>query len=91
MLNLLQSYLLAPVQKWLDSLEIHNPKLALWLYKVIPAQCPFARDIRVLGRKIITIPPLCKLNPFYDQVVGLRFKASCYLVDECGISLEYNG
>ncbi len=91
MLHLLKSYLLTPIQQWLDSLEVHNQKLALWLYKAIPAQCPFARDVHFLGRKVVTIPPLCKLNPFYDQVIGLRFKALCYLVDECGISLEYNG
>ncbi len=90
MLNFVKSHLFAPIQQWIDCLEIRNPTIALWLYKAIPAQCPFARDIRVLGRKVVTIPPLCKLNPFYDQVVGLRFRALCYLVDECGISPEYN-
>ncbi|WP_277875933.1 Mo-dependent nitrogenase C-terminal domain-containing protein [Chroococcidiopsis sp [FACHB-1243]] len=24
------------------------------------------------------------VNPFYEQVVNLRFKALCYLADECG-------
>jgi hypothetical protein len=27
---------------------------------------------------------MCKLNPFYEQLVGLRFKALCYLADVCG-------
>jgi hypothetical protein len=30
------------------------------------------------------IPPLCKLNPFYEEVLGMRFRALCYLADECG-------
>jgi hypothetical protein len=36
------------------------------------------------GRKLAHIPPLCKLNPLYEQLVGLRFRSMCYLVDECG-------
>nr|WP_317110593.1 Mo-dependent nitrogenase C-terminal domain-containing protein [Chroococcidiopsis sp. SAG 2025] len=27
---------------------------------------------------------MCKLNPLYEQVVALRFKALTYLADECG-------
>jgi hypothetical protein len=27
---------------------------------------------------------MCKLNPLYDELVGLRFKALCYLVDNRG-------
>jgi hypothetical protein len=72
-----------PVRHWLNSIEVHNPKLAHLLCKIIPAQCPFERDISLFGRKLLHIPPMCKLNPFYDEIVGLRFKALCYLVDEC--------
>ncbi|MDY7024694.1 MAG: Mo-dependent nitrogenase C-terminal domain-containing protein, partial [Cyanobacteriota bacterium] len=32
----------------------------------------------------IHIPPLCKLNPVYDELISLRFRALCYLADECG-------
>ena len=76
--------LLQPLRERLDTLDIHNPKLAKFIAKVIPAQCPFERDIMVFGRKIGHIPPMCKLNPLYDQFVGLRFRALCYLVDRCG-------
>lgn len=76
--------LLAPVRQWLDSIEIHDRQLARLICKVIPAQCPFERDIVLLGRKVAHIPPMCKLNPLYDQFVGLRFRSLCYLVDECG-------
>jgi len=71
----------------LDAIEIDNQKFARFLCKVIPVQCPFARDINFWGRTIAHIPPLCKLNPFYEQLVGLRFRAACYLVDHCGESV----
>lgn len=79
--------LLQPLRQWLDQIEISDAKFAMFLYKAIPAQCPFERDIKLFGRKIAHIPPLCKLNPLYDQLVGLRFRALCYLVDRCGIDI----
>jgi Mo-dependent nitrogenase C-terminus len=79
-----QNDLLQPVRQWLDSIEIHNPKLAHSLCKLIPSQCPFERDITLFGRKLFHIPPMCKLNPLYEQVVFLRFRALCYLADVCG-------
>jgi hypothetical protein len=30
------------------------------------------------------IPPLCKLNPLYNEVVYLRFRALSFLSDICG-------
>lgn len=80
--------LLQPLRQWLDQIEISNPKLAKFLYKAIPAQCPFERDIVIFDRKIAHIPPMCKLNPLYDQLVGLRFRALCYLVDRCGMDIS---
>jgi hypothetical protein len=35
-------------------------------------------------KKLVHIPAMCKLNPLYDQLVGLRFRALSYLADECG-------
>jgi tellurite resistance protein len=75
---------LLPVREWLDGLELQDPKLARLLCKFIPSQCPFERDITLFNHKIVHIPPLCKLNPLYDQTVGLRFRALSYLADECG-------
>jgi hypothetical protein len=72
------------VRQWVDKVEVHNPKLAHRLCKLIPAQCPFERDVKVFGRTLFHIPPMCKLNPLYEEVVGLRFRALCYLADECG-------
>jgi hypothetical protein len=76
--------LLQPLRQWLDNIEIQDRKTARFLSNAIPAQCPFERDIMLFGRKIAHIPPLCKLNPFYEQLVGLRFRALCFLVDRCG-------
>lgn len=76
--------LLSSVKEWLDHLEVHDPKVAKLLCKLIPAQCPFERDVNLFGRKLMHIPPMCKLNPLYEQLVGLRFRALSYLADDCG-------
>jgi CRP-like cAMP-binding protein len=75
--------LLQPVRQWLDDMDVRTPQTARFLCKLIPAQCPFERDIVLFGRKIVHIPPMCKLNPLYEQLVGLRFRALSYLADEC--------
>lgn len=75
---------LAPLRRWLDGVEISDRKMAQTLAAIIPAQCPFERTVKLFGRPILRIPPLCKLNPFYEEVVGLRFRALCYLADVCG-------
>lgn len=76
--------LLAPLRQWLDGIDINHPALANRIARLIPAQCPFERNIQLFGYQIVRIPPLCKLNPFYEQFVSLRFRALCYLADECG-------
>ncbi|BAZ68432.1 MAG: Mo-dependent nitrogenase C-terminal domain-containing protein [Pelatocladus maniniholoensis HA4357-MV3] len=83
-----QSDFLQPLRQWLDSFDIQNQKLAKFIAKLIPAQCPFERDIILFGRTVAHIPPMCKLNPLYDQFVGLRFRALCYLVDQCGEDIQ---
>lgn len=75
---------LHPVKDWLDGLEIHDPRVARFLCKMIPPQCPFERDVTLFGHKVVHIPAMCKLNPLYDQLVGLRFRALSYLADDCG-------
>ncbi|MEH1907484.1 MAG: Mo-dependent nitrogenase C-terminal domain-containing protein [Nostoc sp.] len=80
--------LLQPLRQRLDKIEIQNRKLAKFIAKLIPAQCPFERDITVFGRKIGHIPPMCKLNPLYNELVYLRFRALCYLVDQCGEDIQ---
>lgn len=78
------SDLLRPLRRWLDHIEVRNADLARRLCKLIPSQCPFERTITLFDRTLLRIPPLCKLNPLYDEVVALRFRALCYLADECG-------
>lgn len=76
--------LLLLVRRYLDNLEITSPELARWLCHTIPAQCPFERNISLFGHHLFHIPPLCKLNPCYEQLARLRWRALCYLADECG-------
>ena len=76
--------LLQPLQQWLDGMEIKQEQTARRIVKLIPAQCPFARDIKMFGRVILSIPPMCKINPVYEQLIGLRFRALCFLADCCG-------
>ena len=87
MANLIQlSYgidILAPLRRWLNCLKIDDVNLAKFFCKILPARCPFERDIKLWSGAIIHIPSLCKLNPLYDEIVLLRFRALCYLADEC--------
>lgn len=73
-----------PIRRCLDNIQIKNSRFAHRICQLIPAQCPFERDVKLFGRTLFHIPPLCKLNPVYDQVVALRFRALCYLADDCG-------
>jgi len=75
--------LLQPVKNWLDGWEVHDPRVAHFVCKMIPPQCPFERDIVLFGRKIVHIPAMCQINPLYEQLVGMRFRALCYLADDC--------
>lgn len=78
------SDVLQPVRKWLNGMEMHDPRVARFICKMIPPQCPFERDVVLFGRKIVHIPAMCKVNPLYEQLVGLRFRALSYLADEVG-------
>ncbi|MGQ9866204.1 MAG: Mo-dependent nitrogenase C-terminal domain-containing protein [Pseudanabaenaceae cyanobacterium] len=72
---------LAPLKDWLDGVTIQDARIARILCRLIPAQCPFERDVVVFGKKIAHIPAMCKINPLYDQLMGLRFRALSYLAD----------
>jgi len=84
----IQIDVLKPIRQWFDQLDVKSPEFAHLIAKLIPAQCPFERDVKVLGHTIAHIPPLCKLNPLYEQFVYLRFRALCYLADECGEDIQ---
>ena len=76
--------ILKPVKQWLEQVPVEDKRIAHRIVSIIPADCPFERDINLFGKTLAHIPPMCKLNPLYEQLVMLRFKAMCYLVDECG-------
>ena len=73
--------LLNALRHWLESIEIKHSWLARSICWIVPASCPFERDIVIWGRTIVSIPPLCKLNPFYEQLIALRFKSLVYLTE----------
>jgi hypothetical protein len=72
----------SPIQ-WLrnrvNNTEIKTVKIALLICKLIPSSCPFARTIKVFGKTLLVIPPLCHLNPLYEELMGLRFRALSFL------------
>ena len=72
-----------PLRQWVNGFEVGDRKLAHLICQIIPCQCPFERNVTLFGR-LLHIPPLCKLNPLYDELVGLRFRALSYLADVCG-------
>ncbi|WP_333281761.1 MULTISPECIES: Mo-dependent nitrogenase C-terminal domain-containing protein [unclassified Microcoleus] len=37
-----------------------------------------------MGHHLFHIPPMCKLNPLYEELVGLRFRSLSFLADVCG-------
>ncbi|MDJ0620240.1 MAG: Mo-dependent nitrogenase C-terminal domain-containing protein [Calothrix sp. MO_192.B10] len=76
--------ILKPLRQLVENIQVRDRQLARRLCQLIPAQCPFERDIQLFGKTLFHIPPMCKLNPLYEEVVGLRFRALCYLADECG-------
>ena len=78
-----QFRLLQPIQAQLATIKIENRNLALLVCKLIPTSCPFARDIRFFGYTL-HIPPLCKINPLYDDLMALRWQALTFLADVCG-------
>lgn len=67
---------------WLDAQAPGDAAVARLLVNLIPAQCPFERDVVVLGRRIVHIPPMCRINPLYEQLMALRFRCLCMLAGE---------
>jgi Mo-dependent nitrogenase C-terminus len=81
-MNTYRLNLLMPLRKRLDAIAIYNSQQAEFLCRLIPASCPFERDLKIGTRAIAHIPSLCKLNPFYEQLLELRFRAQCYLAQK---------
>ena len=74
---------LDPLKNWLDDLDPCDERISSFIVHLIPSQCPFERDIILFGRKLVHIPPMCKINPLYEQLVALRFRCLGHLsVDE---------
>jgi hypothetical protein len=75
--------LFLPLRRWVNRIEVTNAKFAHFLCKLIPCTCAFERDVPLFGH-IFHIPALCKINPFYVEIVNLRLRALSYLEEDCG-------
>lgn len=73
---------LQPLRRWLNQIEIQYFAIANLICFLIPASCPFERDVRLLGRHLFSIPPLCHFNPVYDELMALRFRALLFLEEK---------
>lgn len=83
-INPIQAICKKVVRWYFSTLDLKNPQVAHRICHLIPAQCPFERDVVFFGHQLFHIPPMCKLNPAYDEFVELRFQALVFLADECG-------
>jgi len=52
-----------------------------WI-SLIPAKCPFERQLWAGNTLILYIPPLCALNPLSKQLYALKLEAQTYLYDK---------
>ncbi|MBD1815183.1 Mo-dependent nitrogenase C-terminal domain-containing protein [Microcoleus vaginatus DQ-U2] len=46
--------------------------------QLILARCSCERDIPLWGHHLFYIPPMCKLNPVYEELVRLRFRSPSF-------------
>ncbi|MEG4209863.1 Mo-dependent nitrogenase C-terminal domain-containing protein [Microcoleus sp. S13_B4] len=73
--------LVEPVRQWLDNIAVGDPQVPRWLCQLIPLRGSCERDIQLWGHHLFHIPPICNLNPVYEELVGLRFRLLSYLTD----------
>jgi len=81
--NYKRSPIFDPLRRLVDGISVKHYRFAHLVCRVIPCCCPFERSVSLFGRSF-HIPPLCKLNPLYDEFVAMRFRALSYLADDCG-------
>ncbi len=67
------------IKQKIETIDINHRETAKKIVNLIPNQCPFAREIKIFNFLLFKIPPLCKLNPFYEDLMMLRFRALCFL------------
>jgi hypothetical protein len=73
---------LAPIQwfrNYLNQIEVRDQKTATIICSLVPPSCPFQRKIQLFGKTLLAIPPLCHINPFYEELMALRFRALNFL------------
>lgn len=71
------------LRRRIDHITVSHARLAHLICRAIPSNCPFERVI-TLGNYTLHIPALCHLNPVYDELMALRFRALTYLAEVRG-------
>lgn len=66
--------LISAFKEALNNFEFTNKDRAERFVKLIPNSCPFAREVKAFGKTIVNIPPLCKINPLYEEIMMLKFR-----------------
>ena len=69
------------LHSFIANLSIKDCNCARRICSLIPPSCPIERDISFLGHFLFHVPAMCKLNPFYDDLVTLRFRALSFLAE----------
>jgi hypothetical protein len=67
------------VRDRVNQVDVNNPKTAQLICKLVPPSCPFQRTIKLFGKPLLVIPPLCHFNPVYEELMALRFRALTFL------------
>ncbi len=89
--NRIVKKLLQSIKNWIERLEIRDINRAKLICNLIPSACPFEMQIKLFNRTLVSIPPLCQLNPVYNELIDLRFRALSYLGDRQSQSKGFVG
>lgn len=79
---------LVPLRRWLNTVEVRNVTIARWICRLVPNVCSPGYDVQLFGRTWLHLPPLCKLNPVFDELIDLRFRAGDFLYEYAEAQLQ---
>lgn len=72
---------LAPIRRWMNTIEVGNVLVAQMICHLVPNTCSSAHEIRFFDRTWFTVPSICQVNPFKDELIDLRFRAADFLYE----------
>ncbi len=72
---------LAFIKRWIAAIEVRHVFIARWICHLIPNTCPATHDVHLFGRTVLSVPSLCRFNPFQEELIDLRFRAADFLYE----------